>query len=119
MDEQGLLGRVICLLIGATLLSAGNLWIPVWLGLRPEEEITRLQVSLAVIDGLFAVLIAALLDSGRRLLNRPLPPRRQRRPARKPAGPAVESRRPVPLPQQISEPVRSDKDDDVIMIELD
>jgi hypothetical protein len=119
MDERGLLGRVICLLIGAALLSAGTLWVPVWLGLRPAEEITRPQVSLAIIDGLFAVSVAALLDSGRRLLNHPLPPRRQRRPAREPAGPAIESREPVSLPRQISEPVRSDKDDDVIMIELD
>jgi hypothetical protein len=119
MDERGLLGRVICLLSGAALLSAGTLWVPVWLGLRPEEEITRHQVSQAIIDGLFAVSAAALLDSGRRLLNRPLPPRRQRRPAREPAEPALESRRPVPLPRHLSEPVRSDRDDDVIMIELD
>ena len=119
MDERGLPGRVLCLLIGAALLLAGNLWVPVWLGLRPEEEIMSHLIPQAVMDSLFAVSVVVLLDSGRRLLSRPLPPRRHRKPVREPTGPAIESRRPMPLPQRLSEPVRSDKDDDVIMIELD
>jgi hypothetical protein len=119
MDERGLPGRVLCLLIGAALLLAGNLWVPVWLGLRPEEEIMSHLIPQAVMDSLFAVSVVVLLDSSRRLLSRPLPSIRRRKPVREPTGPAIESRRPMPLPQRLSEPVRSDKDDDVIMIELD
>lgn len=121
IDERGLLGRVFCLLVGAALLSAGNLWVPIWLELRPETTDFEMmaQVIPTVVDGLFAISVVALFDVGRRLLNRPLPPRRRRKVVREPAGPAIESRRPVPLPRQLSEPVRSDKDDDVIMIELD
>jgi hypothetical protein len=124
IDERGLLGRVVCLLVGVALLSAGNLWVPVWLGLQPEttnSDEVMARITSSVVNGLFAMSVVALLDSCRRLLDRPLPQqtRRRRKPAREPAGPAVKGRKPVPLPRRLSEPVRSDQDDDVIMIELD
>lgn len=125
MDERGALGRVICLVAGAALLSAGNLWVPVWLGLRPEDEVMA-QVLPAVMDGLFAVSVVALLDGCRHLLNRPLPTRRRRKEHRNAEGRRAQkgwvSEGPKPLPlshRKIPEPVLSDQDDDIIMIELD
>lgn len=120
MDERGTLGRVICLVAGAALLSAGNLWVPIWLELRPEDEVMA-QVPPAVMDSLFAISVVALLDGCRRLLNRPLPTRRRRKPVREPAERVV-SEGPKPALHQIHkipEPVPSDQDDDIIMIELD
>jgi hypothetical protein len=123
MDERGTLGRVICLVAGVALLSAGNLWVPVWLELRPEDEVIA-QVTPAVMDSLFAISVVALLDSCHRLLNRPLPARRRRKPVREPAVKDREWRmekgpKPLPLSHKIPEPVPSDRDDDIIMIELD
>ncbi|HID64499.1 MAG TPA: hypothetical protein EYP49_17410 [Anaerolineae bacterium] len=129
MDERGTLGRVICLVVGAALLSAGNLWVPVWLELRPEttnfDEVMA-QVTPAVMNSLFAISVVALLDGCRRLLNRPLPQRSRRRRnergdaerrARKQV--ASEGPKPLPLSHKIPEPGPSDQDDDIIMIELD
>jgi len=128
MDEKGTLGRVICLIAGAILFSAGTLWVPVWLELRPEDEVMA-QVTPAVMDSLFAISVVALLDGCRRLLNRPLQQRTRRR--RKPVREPVEMEngkwrmerkgpKPLPLsPKKIPEPVPSDQDDDIIMIELD
>jgi hypothetical protein len=123
MDERGTLGRVICLGAGAALLSAGNLWVPVWLELRPEDEVMA-QIPPAVMDSLFAISVVALLDGCRRLLNRPLQPRtrRRRRPGRIENGERRMEEGPKPLPlshKKIPEPVPSDQDDDIIMIELD
>jgi len=128
MDERGTLGRVICLVAGAALLSAGNLWVPVWLELRPEDEVMA-QVMPAVLGSLFAVSVVALLDGCRRLLNRPLPTRRRRRLQRGREPTEVENgewrmegKGPKPALHQmhkIPEPVLSDQDDDIIMIELD
>jgi hypothetical protein len=129
MDEQRLavLGRVVCLVAGAAILTAGNLWVPVWLELRPEDEVMA-QVLPAIMDSLFAISVVALLDSCRRLLNRPLQQRTRRR--RKPVRETAErgewrmgdGKDPRPLPlsyNKIPEPVPSDRDDDIIMIELD
>jgi hypothetical protein len=134
MDERGTLGRVICLVAGAALLSAGNLWVPVWLELRPENEVMA-QVPSAVMDSLFAISVVALLDGCHRLLNRPLPTKLRRdrsaeRRRRKPVREQVETEngewrmerkgpKPLPLPHQIPEPAPPDQDDDIIMIELD
>jgi len=96
MDERGTLGRVICLITGAILFLAGTLWVPVWLELRPEDEVMAQVVPVAM-DSLFAISVVVLLDGCRRLLNRPLQQRTRRR------------RKPVP----------SDQDEDIIMIELD
>jgi len=127
MDEKGTLGRVICLIVGAILFLAGTLWVPVWLELRPEDEVMA-QVTPTAVDSLFAISVVALLDGCRRLLNRPLQQRtrRMRKPVREPA--EMESRKrgmkrkgpkPLPLSHKIPEPVPSDQDDDIIMIELD
>jgi hypothetical protein len=120
MDERGTLGRVICLVAGAALLAAGNLWVPVWLELRPEDEVMA-QVTPAVMDSLFAISVVALLDGCRRLLNRPLPTRRKRKPVPEPAEWVVsEGPKPLPLSHKVPKPVPSDQqDDDIIMIELD
>jgi len=122
MDERGTLGRVICLMAGAVLLLAGTLWVPVWLELRPEDEVMA-QITPAAMDSLFAISVVALLDGCRRLLNRPLQQRtrRRRKPVREPAERGV-SEGPKPLPlshKKIPEPLPSDQDDDIIMIELD
>ncbi len=125
LDEQGLLGRVFCLVIGATLFVAGNLWVPVWLELQPETNLTAPGIWSAVMDSLFAISVVALLDGCYRLLNRPLPARRRRkargiaqgRKTRKRVAP--ESPEPLPLSHKIPEPAPSDQDDDIIMIELD
>jgi len=121
VDERGTLGRVVCLIAGAVLFLAGTLWVPVWLELRPEDEVMA-QVTPAVMDSLFAISVVALLDGCRRLLNRPLQQRtkRRRKPVREPTD-RVGSKgpRPLPLSHQIPEPVPSDQDDDIIMIELD
>ncbi len=122
MEERGTLGRVVCLMAGAVLLLGGTLWVPVWLELRPEEEVMA-QVLPAAMDSLFAISVVALLDGCRRLLNRPLQQRtrRRRKPVLAPAEGAV-SEGPKPLPlshRKIPEPLPSDQDDDIIMIELD
>jgi hypothetical protein len=133
MDEKGMLGRVICLITGAILFLAGTLWVPVWLELRPEGQVMA-QVPSAAMDSLLAVSVVALLDGGRRLLNRPLQQRtRRRRRARsetfaqqKPGEMESGERRmkgkgpkPSPLSHKIPEPVPSDQDEDIILIELD
>jgi len=127
MDEKGMLGRVICLITGAILFLAGTLWIPVWLELRPEDQVMA-QVPPAAMDSLFALSVVALLDGCRRLLNRPLQQRtrRRRKPVREPAEMESGERRmkrkgpkPSPLSHKIPEPVPSDQDEDIIMIELD
>jgi len=128
MDERGTLGRVICLMTGAVLFLAGTLWVPVWLELRPEDEV-MVQVPPAVMGSLFAISVVALLDGCRRLLNRPLPQRtrRRRKPVREPAEMEngewrMKRKGPKPLPlshKKTPEPVPSDQDDDIIMIELD
>jgi hypothetical protein len=136
MDEKGMPGRVICLMTGAILFSAGTLWVPVWLELRPEEQV-MVQVRPAVMDSLLAVCVVALLDGGRRLLNRPLQRRTRRRrrfaqqrsetfaqqePGEMEGGEGrMKGRGPKPssLSDKIPEPVPSDEDEDVILIELD
>jgi hypothetical protein len=121
MDERGMLGRVICLVIGVVLLVAGNLWVPVWLELRLSDEVMA-QVRLAVMDSLFAISVVALLDGCRRLFDLPLPAKQRRKAkARKePAGQGVsKSPRFLPLSRGVSESVPSDQDDDIIMLELD
>ncbi len=79
-------------------------------------------------DSLFAVSVVALLDGCRRLLNRPLQQRtrRRRKPVQEPAEMESGERRmkrkgpkPSPLSHKIPEPVPSDQDEDIIMIELD
>jgi hypothetical protein len=126
-DERGTLGRVVCLVVGAALLLAGTLWVPVWLELRPGDEVMA-QVTPVAIDSLFAISVVALLDGCRRLLNRPLQQRtrRRRKPVREPAEMESGERRmkrkgpkPPPLSHKIPEPVPSDQDEDIIMIELD
>jgi len=127
MEEKGMLGRVICLITAAILFLAGTLWVPVWLELRPEAEVMA-QAMPAVMDSLFAISVVALLDGCRRLLNRPLQQRtrRRRKPVREPAEMESGERRmkrkgpkPSPLSHKIPEPVPSDQDEDIIMIELD
>lgn len=122
IDERGMLGRVICLVMGTALLVAGNLWVPIWLELRPSDEV-RAQVTPAVMDNLFAVSFVALLDGCRRLLDRPLPARRSRKAKaqKEPAGQVIsESPKSLPLSRgKIPKPATSDQDDDIIMIELD
>jgi hypothetical protein len=104
---------------GAALLSAGNLWVPVWLELGSEDEVMT-QVTPAVMDSLFAISVVALLDGCRRFLNRPLPTRRKRKPLSEPTEWVVsEGPKPLPLSHKVPEPVPSDQDDDIIMIELD
>jgi hypothetical protein len=122
MEERGTLGRVVCLMAGAVLFLAGTLWVPVWLELRPEDEVMA-QVVPAAMDSLFAISVVALLDGCRRFLNRPLQRRTRRRRKRvlAPAEGAV-SEGPKPLPlshRKVPEPLPSDQDDDIIMIELD
>lgn len=131
MEEKGTFGRVICLLVGTILFLAGTLWVPVWLELRLEDEALA-QVTPMVIDSLFAIAVVALLDGCRRLLGRPLPAQRKRKPVREPAERGegrrekgegrMERKGPKPALQQvrtIPEPAPSDQDDDIIMIELD
>jgi hypothetical protein len=120
MDEWGTLGRVICLVAGVALLWAGNLWVPVWLGLRPGDEVMT-QVTSAVVNSLFAISVVGLLDGCRRLLNRPLPTKRRRKPVSEPTEWVIsEGPKPLPLSHKVPEPVPSDEqDDDIIMIELD
>jgi hypothetical protein len=127
MDEKGMLGRVICLITAAILFLAGTLWVPVWLELRPEDQVMA-QVTPAAMDSLLAISVVALLDGCRRLLNRPLQQRtrRRRKPVQEPAEMESGERRmkrkgpkPSPLSDKIPEPVPSDQDEDIIMIELD
>jgi hypothetical protein len=122
MEERGTLGRVVCLMAGAVLLLGGTLWVPVWLELRPEEEVMA-QVVPAAMDSLFAISVVALLDGCRRFLNRPLQ-RRTRRRRKRVLAPAERgvSEGPKPLPlshRKVPEPLPSDQDDDIILIELD
>jgi hypothetical protein len=86
------------------------------------------QVTPAAMDSLLAVSVVALLDGCRRLLNRPLQQRtrRKRKPVLAPGEMESGERRmkrkgpkPSPLSDKIPEPVPSDQDEDIIMIELD